>query len=87
MTNVILYFTITWNGEKENFSYAYKFFTSHCGKFISTFTALWNIKGKLENRKISKLNSQCFHYRTWHLELESQFSYFFIFLKRSLDYI
>ena len=43
-----LYSTITWNGEEGN-SCAYSFFISRCCKFISNFTAVWNIDNSVDN--------------------------------------
>ena len=70
-------FTTTWNEEKEH-SYAYRIFTSRCCTFISGFTVVWNIchKDFPRSKEVTLFNNK-----------PSQFPYFFMFIKRSLQYV
>ena len=68
ITSDKLYFTITWNGQKEN-RFAYRFFTSGCCKCLAllqlcgTLRENWKIKGNTKIYSLpfkSKFNSQYF---------------------------
>ena len=49
MYELRLYFTIAWNGEKEIVAFIGSL-QAAIASFISVFTAVWNIKGKLKEK-------------------------------------